>query len=168
MLTAHVHHRAALIHSCQEQASVDHSSGHLNKDWHMTRQRADKMVVQDVTWLAQPLINILKRQTWLLSDRPRSTIIAAILDDAQLWTHYTDQSTVVVCLLIVYWALIGQLKGSPVCLVTAQQKREKEMLGDRSPEGRLIFCKVLVYGAVNIRQSGEWQREDSVWVRVVR
>ena len=73
MLTANVHHRAALIHSCQEHASVDHSSGHPHKDWHMTRLRADKMMVQEVTWLAQPLIHILKRQTWLLSGLgPRS------------------------------------------------------------------------------------------------
>ena len=32
-------------------------------------------------------------------------------------------------------------------LVTAQRKREKEILGDRSPEGRLIFCKVLVWSS---------------------
>ena len=105
MLTAHVHHRAALIHSCQEQTSVDHSSGHLHKDWHMTRLRADKMVVQDVTWLAQPsLNNILKRQTWLLSDRPGSTIIAAILDDA----NFEHTILIKAQSLFVCWLFIGK------------------------------------------------------------
>ena len=60
MLTAH--QRAALIRSCQEQAGVNHSSGHLHEEWHTIRLKADKMMVQDVTWLAQTL----KRQTWLL------------------------------------------------------------------------------------------------------
>ena len=69
LLAAHRH--AALTHSCQEQASVDHSSGHLHEEWHTIRLKADtvSMVVQvdDITWLAQ-IFNIPESlgQTWLL------------------------------------------------------------------------------------------------------